>query len=149
MTDFDVHRTLAEVELQSLAEVTDKATLRDCARLLDSGRSALIVLEPARVISARDIVRAVAEGFTSDTPVHALPLEHVFCMPDATDMDEVFHSALAAPARRVIVQAADGRLLGRLTIAALLRAVFAQRPWVEAFRFALHIENTTEMERER
>ena len=99
MTDFDVHRTLAEVELQPIAEVTDKATLRDCARLLDSGRSALIVLEPARVISARDIVRAVAEGFTSDTPVHALPLEQVFCMPDATDMDQVFHSALAAPAR--------------------------------------------------
>jgi hypothetical protein len=149
MTDFGVNRTLANVELQPISEVPNEATLRDCARMLDAGRGTLIAFEPARVISARDIVRAVADGFTSDTPVHALPLEHVFCMPEATDLDQVFHAALAAPARRVIVQTADGRLLGRLTIAALLRAVFAQRPWIEAFRFALHIENTTEMERER
>ena len=148
MTDLGVHRTLAEVELQPIAEVTNTATMRDCARMIDAGRSTLVVFDPARVISARDIVRAVAEGFTTDTPVHALPLERVFCMPETADIDQAFHSALAAPARRVIVQAADGRLLGRLTIAALLRALFTQRPWIDAFRFALRIESTNEMEME-
>ncbi len=81
----------------------------------------------------------------SATPVDELDLEHVYCVPEATRLDAALEPMLLAPSQRVIVQAADGRLCGRLTASALLRAIFTRPPWVDALQFALHIERTTQM----
>jgi CBS domain-containing protein len=148
MTDFIQQRTVGDVVLRPIAEVSATTSVRECARLLDERYDALIVLDPARVISARDIVQAVVRRMPPVARVDELDLEHVFCVPEVTSVDAALEPMLQAPSQRVIVQAADGRLCGRLTASALLRAIFTRPPWVEALQFALRIESTNEMEME-
>ena len=145
MTDFIQQRTVGDVVLRPIAEVSATTTVRECARLLDERYDALIILEPTRVVSARDIVQAVVRRMPPATRVDELELEHVYCVPERKSVHAALEPMLLAPSQRVIVQAADGRLCGRLTASTLLRAIFTRPPWIDALQFALHIEQTTQM----
>ena len=149
MTDFDLQRTVAEVALRPIGRVSGLTTLGECARLLSTRFDALIAFEPVRMISARDVVTAVARQQSAATPVDELDLEHAYCVPATTSLAEVLPSIIDSSSRRVIVQAADGRLLGRLTLAAVARGLFERSPWIDAFQFALHIERPARMEIEQ
>jgi CBS domain len=138
--------TLAQVVLEPIVLVAQDARLVTCARLLDDGIGALIVAsEPLRTVTARDVVRAVATGARLSA-IGDVELSAPVIFPVSMPIDAAVRHLLESPDRCVIVQAADGKLLGRLTLRHALRALLPRPAWVRALQLALHIETTSTTE---
>jgi hypothetical protein len=149
MTDgFDLDGTLCEVCLEPIAIASPTATVEECARLLAGHVSAVVVDDaPPRVVT--ESVRAVATQAGAETEISEIAAEAPVVMPQSMRTASAMQCLLAGPATCVIVQRADGALLGRLTLYETLRAVLPRPAWVRALQFALHIEHTATWEMEQ
>lgn len=142
MTEDTPDAIVADVAIDPIACVPSDTSLRDVARLLDGCGGGVVLLESdsLQAVTEHDIVRAVAEGRSIDTPASEIVHDRLLAVLPSTTLSTALHRMIDAEVRALVVLDREHRLVGLVTLRAVLGALLGPLPWVGALRLALHIE---------
>lgn len=128
------------VTLEADAPLTDVA-----AALATHAVPAVIVMtEPPGLLTARDLVEAIAEGAPLDTPASDLRRQEPCCVGEETPVAGAVAAMLEHGERVVVVVDDRGHPRGLLSLAPAVSALLDEPPWLGGLRLALHIEQRIE-----
>jgi predicted transcriptional regulator len=137
--------SVASIELEPVEVVAASVTIASACRRLDEV-GALVVLEPFGIVTAEDIVRAIARGADISARLTDLQLERPVIVPADSEIADVLRVLVEEPDRRVVVVDAAARIAGRVTLRSVLAGRLRPSAWVDGLRLALHLEEMNSLE---
>lgn len=137
---------VGRLALAPVVAVEPDATLTDVARALASKRvpAVLVATAPPGMLTARDLVEAIANEAPLDTPARDLPLHDPRCVGEETTVAEAVVDMLEDKEQVVVVVDAGNHPRGLLSLPAAIAALLSEPPWLGGLRLALHIEQRIE-----
>lgn len=137
---------VGRLELAPAVALEPEATLADVAAALASQGvpAVLVATEPPGLLTARDLVVAIADDLPLTTTARDLPLHEPCCVGEETTVAEAVVDMLEDGEQVVVVVDARNHPRGLLSLSAAIAALLSEPPWLGGLRLALHIEQRIE-----
>jgi CBS domain-containing protein len=134
---------IADLPIEPVACVSPDATIGQAAQALAATRHGVLVVEdePPWELSERDIVEAIAVGYTPTTKLRELSTDASEFVRPETPAEDAAASMIVTGVRALVV-VDEGRPLGVIHLHDAVSALWGAESWSTAFRVALHLENT-------
>jgi hypothetical protein len=130
--------SLASIELEPVEMVAATSTIAFACRRLEAV-AALIVPEPFGIVTATDIVRALANGADVSTRLTNLDLARPTIVPADAEIGEVLRLLLDEPSQAVVVVDSAAQIAGLATLRGVLVGRVRPSAWIDGLRLALHL----------
>ena len=135
---------VGRLDLAPAVTVSPAATLRDVAVAMVAGRcSAVLVGEPAAIVTERDVVTAVSRGARPAATARDYATEHPYVVPASCRAIDALRILLEHEVRNLVVVDEYAEPLGVLTLTAAAAAVLGDTrlpTWLHGLRLALRVE---------
>jgi CBS domain-containing protein len=134
---------IADLPIEPVACVSPDTTLEQASQALVATKHGVLVVEGDAPweLSERDIVGAIAVGFTPATRLRELRTGAPEFVRPETPAEDAAASMIVTGVRAVVV-VDEGRPLGVVHLHDAVSALWGAESWSTAFRVALHLENT-------
>jgi CBS domain-containing protein len=133
---------IADLPIEPVACVPPDATVEQATQALVATRHGVLVVEgqPPWELSERDVVQAIAAGYTPATKLRELRTDAPEFVRPETPAEDAAASMIVTGVRAVVV-VDEGRPLGVVHLHDAISALWGAKSWSTAFRVALHLEN--------
>lgn len=137
------HTFVGDLDIQPVVRIQPDVSVGEVAIVLNETCSETLVVDtdPLSEVTERDIVAALANGASGETPLSDVSVaDPVFVHPATT----AEHAAMimVASGRRSLVVVGRDRPLGVITLPCVAAVMWSGMSWIGALRVALHLEGS-------
>jgi len=138
------HTFVGDLDIQPVVRVRPTFSVAQVALVLtETGPETVVVdTEPLSEMTERDLVAAIANGATGETPLAEIARAAPQLVQPTTPAEDAA-MIMVATGRRSLIVVDAGRPLGVITLPSVVAVLWSGTSWMGAMRVALHLEGRT------